>query len=230
MTFAMGRGTTYTHAELKERHREIRDRQPENLRIRVHRAISWIGRAQKASTDGDPDAAFIFYWIAFNAIYTGNSPFRRENYSERNIYKEFFTAITDLDSNGMIYSAIWSEFSESIRIILKNKFVFAPYWRHVIGEQLSEPWDVQFERQNKKIVKAFQHQETQVVLNILFDRLYVLRNQTMHGGSTWNSSVNRRQIEDGTRILGFLIPIFVDLMMNDSDIKWQKPYYPVVSE
>ena len=52
----------------------------------------------------------------------------------------------------------------------------------------------------------------------------------MHGGSTWNSSVNRRQIEDGTSILGFLIPIFVDLMMNESDIKWQKPYYPVVSE
>lgn len=89
---------------------------------------------------------------------------------------------------------------------------------------------MQFERQNKKIVKAFQHQETQAVLNILFDRLYVLRNQTMHGGSTWNSSVNRRQIEDGTSILGFLIPIFVDLMMNESDIKWQKPYYPVVSE
>ena len=79
-------------------------------------------------------------------------------------------------------------------------------------------------------MKAFQYQETQVVLNILFDRLYVLQNQTMHGGSTWNSSVNRRQIEDGIRILGFLIPIFVALMMKESAIKWQKLYYPVVSE
>ena len=34
----------------------------------------------------------------------------------------------------------------------------------------------------------------------VFDRLYVLRNQLVHGGSTWNSGINRTQVRDGAAI------------------------------
>ena len=63
---------------------------------------------------------------------------------------------------------------------------------------------------------------------MLFDRLYVLRNQLVHGGATWNSSVNREQVKDGANILSFLVPIFVDLMMDNPQTDWGAPYYPVV--
>ena len=46
---------------------------------------------------------------------------------------------------------------------------------------------------------------------MLFDRLYVLRNQLVHGGATWNSSVNRGQVKAGAEILAFLVPVFVDV-------------------
>ncbi len=39
---------------------------------------------------------------------------------------------------------------------------------------------------------------------------------------------NRDQVRDGARILGFLVPIFVDLMMDNPDENWGLPYYPVV--
>ena len=45
------------------------------------------------------------------------------------------------------------------------------------------------------------------VLSIVFDRLYVLRNQLVHGGATWNSQVNRQQLRDGVAILGTLVPL-----------------------
>ena len=64
----------------------------------------------------------------------------------------------------------------------------------------------------------------------VFDRLYVLRNQLVHGGATWNSSVNRDQVRDGTRILAFLVPLFIDLMMDNPDIAWGDPCYPVVED
>jgi hypothetical protein len=54
------------------------------------------------------------------------------------------------------------------------------------------------------------------VLSFVFDRLYVLRNQLVHGGSTWNSGINRTQVRDGTAILGFLMPVFADLMDGQS--------------
>ena len=39
----------------------------DNLGLRVHRAISWIERAEQEADDAD--AAFVFYWIAFNSAY-----------------------------------------------------------------------------------------------------------------------------------------------------------------
>ncbi|EQB4026034.1 hypothetical protein ACYJKZ_006435, partial [Pseudomonas aeruginosa] len=51
---------------LKERHRQERDQQHPNLSLRLHRALSWLNRAEQAE---DTDGRFIFLWIAFNAAY-----------------------------------------------------------------------------------------------------------------------------------------------------------------
>jgi hypothetical protein len=50
----------------------------------------------------------------------------------------------------------------------------------------------------------------------------------VHGGATWNSGVNRAQVRDGAAILGFLLPVFVDLMMDNPTVDWGRPFYPVV--
>ena len=65
-----------------------------------------------------------------------------------------------------------------------------------------------------------------MVLSILFDRLYVLRNQLVHGGATWNGSVNRAQVGDGARIMAFLVPLFVSLMLENPGEPWGAPRYP----
>ena len=54
-------------AELKEIHRERRVNFSEAFSLRIHRGLSWVQRAEKEIND--PDASFIFYWIAFNSIY-----------------------------------------------------------------------------------------------------------------------------------------------------------------
>ena len=45
------------------------------------------------------------------------------------------------------------------------------------------------------------------VLAIVLARLYTVRNQLIHGGATWQGSVNRDQIRDGTAILNDFVPI-----------------------
>ena len=85
-----------------------------------------------------------------------------------------------------------------------------------------------FDSSKRRFNGALARHDTRTILSMLFDRLYVLRNQLVHGGATWNSSVNRDQVRDGARILGFLVPIFVDLMMDNPDVDWGLPYYPVV--
>ena len=54
------------HSALKQRHRLVRNGHPTNLTLRIHRALSWLHRAEQSE---DMDGKFIFLWIAFNAAY-----------------------------------------------------------------------------------------------------------------------------------------------------------------
>jgi len=63
----MTTATSYDH--LKTRQRAERHAHPPNLALRVHRAISWLHRAELQAGQGDRDGEFIFLWIAFNAAY-----------------------------------------------------------------------------------------------------------------------------------------------------------------
>ncbi len=69
---------------------------------------------------------------------------------------------------------------------------------------------------------------TPTILSILFGRLYVLRNQIMHDSATWNSSVSRDQVRDGASVLASLLPVFIDIMMDNPQYPWSDTQYLVV--
>ena len=51
----------------------------------------------------------------------------------------------------------------------------------------------------------------------------------MHGGATFNSQVNRTQINECITLLSSLIVVMLDIMMkNNDEMDWGKPFYPVV--
>jgi len=214
-----------TPDELKTKQREIRHTFPANLGLRVHRAISWLQRAY--SEKDDPDVAFILLWVAFNASYTENEGFASGN--EKDLLDSYFEKILDLDTGGTISGAIWTKFSGPIRVLLDNKYVFQPYWNNLNEIPGYENWERSFESAKQVARDALSRSDTKTVLSIVFNRLYVLRNQLVHGGATWNSSVNRDQVQDGANILSFLLPCFINIMMDNPDEPWGKPYYPVVS-
>jgi hypothetical protein len=211
--------------ELKAKQRKIREAFPSDLGVRIHRALSWLHRAEQS--DDDDDAAFIFYWIAFNAAYA-HEEITYAPIGERSSFDEYFGKLISLDAEQIIYDAIWRRYSGPIRLLLDNRYVFQPFWKHHNDVKGGHDWEAQFARSKRLIKKSLQNSDTKSVLCTLFDRLYVLRNQLVHGGATWNSSVNRDQVRDGSRILGFLVPLFIDLMMENPDLSWGTPYYPVV--
>ncbi len=214
-----------TLSSLKEKQRSIRSGFSSDVGLRVHRCLSWLNRAEQASDDFD--AAFIFYWISFNAAYAEEIG-EATIIGERSAFDGFFRKLIELDSDNQIYDAIWDKFSQSIRLFLDNQYIFQPFWKHQNHIDGYEDWKERFDKSKRRFNSALANHDTRAVLGMLFDRLYVLRNQLVHGGATWNSSVNRDQVRDGARILGFLVPIFVDLMMDNPDMNWGLPYYPVV--
>ncbi len=196
-----------------------------NFALRVHRAISWIRRAEK-ETD-DPDIAFTCYWIAFNAAYAEYTDQYLESRA-RERFGEYINKLLELDKAETIHSTIWDRFSVSIRNLLENEYVYEPFWRDAHRGRNSRRWQDEFERELSGTKFALAAQQSQYILEKLFDRLYVLRNQILHGGATWKGSVNRKQVEDGAAIMGFLIPAFVNVMMDHPDEPWGKNYYPRV--
>lgn len=216
--------------QLKEKQRRLRAGFPLPLTLRVHRALSWLRRAE--AEHEDLDVRFILLWIGFNAAYAGDLDRALDGEgragNERDRFDQFFAALVAMDSDNRIYRRIWDRFSQEIRLLLDNKFVFAPFWRHQAGEFGGAGWEVSFESAKKTAHRALAERNTAVVLAILFDRLYVLRNQVVHGGATWDSSANRNQVRDGAALLGCLLPVFVDLMMDHPDAEWTMPMYPVV--
>lgn len=111
-----------------------RDAQHPNLRLRVHRALSWLDRAEQAD---DLDGRFIFLWIAFNAAYATEID-ERQRLSEQETFKAFLQKLCSLDESNRIDALVWQEFSGSIRVLLDNPYVFQSFWDHKSGK-IDEP-------------------------------------------------------------------------------------------
>src|SRR5262245_57381047 len=176
--------THLTFEVLKDKQRRLRAGFPENFGLRVHRSISWIGRAEAEAND--PAAAFLFLWIAFNAAYADERDVR----GEREAFAWFFGMLSRLDANRRIYDAVWTRFPGSIRLFLENRYVFGPFWSHQNGIEGYDDWEQRFNAARRAFHSELTARDTAKILSMLFDRLYVLRNQLVHGGATWNSSTN----------------------------------------
>ena len=213
-----------SYQTLKARHRLERDHHPVNLTLRVHRALSWLQRAEQAD---DADGRFVFLWIAFNAAYAADID---ENYrlSEQETFRAFLRKLCDLDQERQIEKLVWSEFSGSIRVLLDNQYVFQSFWDYQNGKITQEQWTERFAAGRRRAQAALAQRDTAEVLAVLFNRIYTLRNQIMHGGATWDSSINRSQLRDCSSLLGKLVPMIIELMLNNPDTLWGDACYPVV--
>lgn len=215
----------FSYASLKSIQRATRSDFQPGLSLRTHRALSWLSRAEREHEDDD--ARFLFLWIAFNAAYA-NDFHDRKSLTERKMLLHFLGRLVEMDRERLLYQIVWNEFPNSIRLLLQNRYVFQPFWDFHAGLIEEADWRAAFDRSRKSASRALGRTDTKRVLAEVFDRLYTLRNQIVHGGATWNSSVNRAQLKDAAGILGQLVPTIIHVMMENPHQLWGDPCYPVV--
>jgi len=208
---------------LKARFKLEFDRYPESSRVRLHRAISWLRRAEEELVD--PDARFLFLWIAFNAAYAKELGHAE---TERDRLAAFFAMLIAVDQRGTIQQLLFKQFSGHIRLLIDNRYVYEPFWRALREHDASNRWEEKFSGSKKAAMAAVMKGETGTVLSIVFDRLYVLRNQLVHGGATWNSRLNRAQVAEGAGILLSIVPALIEIMIDHPEIDFGDVLYPVV--
>lgn len=211
-------------AELKSKQRRIRDSFDENLGLRVHRALSWLHRAEQCIDD---DGKFLFLWIGFNAAYANDLGQQRR--CEGSAQQQFIDKLVSLDRDRRLYNILWKMFPNNVRVFLDNQYVFQPYWDAVNNIEKTIDWQENFRAAKHAAHVALSKQDTSSVLDILMKRLYTLRNQIIHGGATYDSSVNRKQMRDATEVMSWLVPIIIDIMMNNPNALWGDACYKVQS-
>lgn len=103
---------------------------------------------------------------------------------------------------------------------------------HVVwGSDRGDDWRRRFEGSKKAANSALSRRDISTVLSVVFDRLYTLRNQIFHGGTTHPSGFGLDQIRDGSRIIASLVPAILEIMRQDIDANpdselWGKVAFP----
>ena len=221
--------------EWKSRTDELDD----NTNARLRRSTSWVTRAQEVYVQNDYDGTFINHWIAFNSLYaTRPLPIAQRDeyqrpYSEKEAIDSFFKQLVPLDTGNDIHHVLRYQQLSSVKSLLKNKYVFQPFWENRLGIDPDRDWKTRLKKSKKKadtcIYDEHSRESTITALSILFERLYTVRNQLMHGLATYEGSVNRRQVIDGAAILHSLLPVFIRIFINNPDTNWGELAYPKIS-
>jgi hypothetical protein len=197
---------------------------PENLTVRLHRAISWLKCAEENTTNHD--LHFLSLWISYNACYAIDEKSENE-LTERKQFNEFISKLVSYDHEKRFYNLLWQKFSGPVRLIIDNQFIYKPFWDAQRGENVN--WKKLFDKSNEDANRYLSTNEVAKLIEVVLDRLYMLRNQLMHGGATYKSKMNRTQVRDACNILKLLVPIIIDIMMENRKEDWGDIYYPVIS-
>ncbi len=210
----------------------IRD---DNLRIRLERAQSWMDLAE--SHENSAHARFIFYWIAFNAMY-GQMPPNLNNQEEQLKYqrdqiKEFLERLKRVirvcgeRESGRLYRDV-HKMKDSLQFLIEDPFLSKKYWEGresplSVKRQCASDWEKINEEMSRNCLDFEQ------VFLIPCSRLLVLRNQMLHGSAKGNrQSRGFPSLKKGLQVIEKMVPFFFELLtcFEDPSEKWPKAPYP----
>jgi len=172
--------------------------------VRIHRALSWM---ERAALQQDLETRFIFAWIAFNALYgqareglpTARSQGRFGG-GDRSEYVDFLNKLARLDGEPLMRAA--TQIRRFLEDLVGCKYLFFAYWRDL------PDWAEGLASDAQKFGRAMESRNVGHVLSMVFDRLYTMRLQLVHGGATFGSRVNRQTVRMSEIVLShFMRPM-----------------------
>ena len=195
---------------------------PETLTIRIHRAISWLKSAEKQ--EENLDLKCISLWVSFNACYAVDLN-GISSKPEKAKLRDFTSSLVQFDRT-RLYNLFWEKYSGPVKVLIENKFVFEKFWEYNRGE--ANDYLPAFNKSIASATNCLSKQNIEGLIEIVLERLYTLRNQLIHGGATYNSKLNRSQLRDACNIMQLLVPIIIDIMLENGEHDWGEIAYPVV--
>ena len=193
--------------ELRKRFRALPEEQRDanqSFAIRVWRGLSWLERAEGMDAK-DYEGRLISAWIGFNALYGRLDPNRR-SWGDREAWGAFLALVWRIDHDERIRRVLFKRELVVLKLI-DDKYLTAAFWEQ--GEAAARNVKADL----RKAMARFGTSHMLPVLQLLFERLYVMRVQVFHGASTKGSSLNRRAMQRSSSILVELLAAMLDIMI-----------------
>lgn len=209
---------------LEEIYKSKKVENSEQFNLRIQRGLSWFKKA--VQLDDDLDLKFISLWIGFNAVYAQELM----NPSDPQGFEQFLGKVCQFDQQQKIYHLIWDKLDQSVRVFLVNPYVFQSFWDFQNKKISQTDWKGCFDLEKIRVDQLIQSKDTEDLLFTIFSRLRTLRNQIMHGGSTYKSAINRQQLKDACHILATLLSTFLYILLDHpKELDVEQSFYPVVN-
>jgi hypothetical protein len=190
----------------------------EGFCIRVWRALSWLERAETLESD-DIEGRFISAWVSFNALYGQLDPDHRAR-GDREAWSTFVAHVWRIDT-GMVIRELMQKRQMRILRIVDDKFLHHRFWLE--GDAAKKLMN----QERRDAMKWFGGPKMDKVLRLLFDRLYVMRNQLLHGASTKGSKLNRRPLREAGNLLIEIMAAILEVMIAHGVAEdWGELCYP----
>jgi len=199
---------------------------PENYSdnaIRMHRAISWLFACEEQAND---DLAFLSAWIGFNSCYS--VPPKTMGETEYGRMWDFMNELLSQDRDHLVSSYVFDEQVGLIDSLMANQYLFRHFWISIHSQE--EGWEIEYADNNTRMLIDRDTTNTLNHCSNILQRVYVLRNQVIHGAATYESSMNRDQMHVCTLFMrGFLLRI-INVMIAKPHHDWGQINYPPLPE
>lgn len=203
----------------KERLNAEHARHPTN--IRFHRACSWLQRVEDAEEHEALDLLLLSLWTSFNALYGQWDGERQEPVSDVDCWQHFLDRMLVLDKDGLIQDKL-EEHKKLVMVLFDDEYLSRFFWQEPTDQRAKRVRRTRLEAQAWYIEKNWT-----MVLQRLFERIYLLRCQLVHGAATYDSSFNRTAIRRCIQMMDHLLRTFLGVWVRwGADEDWGIMCYP----
>lgn len=193
-----------------------------NWQIRVHRSLSWSMRAG-AFGEEHPEAEVLFHWIAFNSLYGEWDAINARPGVDASARNRFLRRVVGAGC-GLCATFLYRH-KPLIKKLLGSPFLVATFWRDPEAPKARE----QAVRDLYQLDGLLQRGPHSKLYELVFERVYVLRGQLVHGASSGGSKLNRGTLTNCREWLRGAVPLLQHVVIEElADDEWPALCYPPV--
>ncbi|MCE9618358.1 MAG: hypothetical protein K8R92_00420 [Planctomycetes bacterium] len=175
----------------------------EEVRVRIHRALTWLEFSERCSTPEDLDAKLIAQWIALTTLASRWNKKTMAPEPDHVSTRLFIRQILGNDCDGLMQMVLENN-DRAARALFEDPYLSRHYSRR------RETGTFSTKATREEILEQAQFEPW---LAAILDRVLFVRNQLVQGGSTYNSRMNRVAVRRASAILEHLVACFMQILM-----------------